>query len=208
MSYWEREQRAPRLVKPETARLAQQPVKLNDGSATEYGYGWFTSPVLGLTARHHGGQTAGFVAEYLRLPERDLAIVVLTNRYGASTSASRIAQMVEPALGPALAAAGAADPKHLDRVRELAAGAARARTEWNEDWFNADFWRQIKGYLGDLEGNYRHRGPLRSVTAVGPDGIQDAAKPSYRVEFEKMTRLMTFEFDTQGKIKNFEAEDQ
>lgn len=208
MARWEREQREPRLLKPETAGLARQPVKLNDGSATNYGYGWFNTAVLGHSALHHDGQTAGFVATYLRFPERDLAVVVLTNRYGAPVSAKHIARVVDPGIAPELTPASGADAKRLERVRELADGARRARMAWREDWFAADSWRELKPYLGEVEDNARRRGPLRSVTAVGVAGVQDAMRPSYRVVFERAARVMTFGFDEQDRIKSIESEDE
>ena len=209
MASWERELRTPRLVKPETARRAYEPVKLNDGSVTDYGYGWFTSPVLGSPALHHTGGTAGFVAEYLRFPGRDLSIVMFANRFNAPISAARVARFVESGLGgPPLIAAASFDTAQATRVRQVTSGASRANKEWREDWFGADFWRETKPYLRDVEQNYPRRGPLRSVTPVGPNGIQDAKKPSYRVVFEKMTRLMTFEFDGVGKIVSLRAEDE
>lgn len=208
MARWEREQREPRLLKPETAGLARQPVKLNDGSATTYGYGWFNTAVLGHPALHHDGQTAGFVATYLRFPERNLAIVVLTNRYGAPVSARHIARVVDPGIAPEWTPVPGADAKRLERVRALADGAIRARTAWREEWFAADSWRELKPYLGEVEDNARRRGPLRSVTAVGVAGVQDAARPSYRVVFERTTRVMTFSFDEQDRIKSIESEDE
>lgn len=208
MVLWEREQRAPRLLKPETARLAYQTVRLNDGSATDYGYGWFTSPVFGQAARHHSGQTAGFVAEYLRFPERDLAIVVLSNRYGTPGAAGRIARLVDPSIAPALTAAAGADAERHARVYRLVSLVMQAHSEWREEWFGDDFWRDIKPYLSEIEGNYRLRGPLRSVTAVGPNGAQDAVQPAYRVVFERATRVMKFKFDEQGRIMALESEDE
>lgn len=209
MAAWEREQRNPRLVKSETARLAREPLRLDDGSATGYGYGWMTADVLGVQARHHDGQTAGFVAEYLRFPERDLAIVVFANRYGAPVTASRLARIAEPGLGGLPpTTAEAFDAAQLARVQQLAAGATRASTAWREDWFGADFWRDIKPHLRGIERGYSSRGPLQAVTPVGPAGVQDKSQPSFRVAFEKMTRLMTFKFDSLGRITAFSAEDE
>jgi CubicO group peptidase (beta-lactamase class C family) len=206
---WERELRTPQLLKPETARRAYEPVKLNNGTVTDYGYGWFTSPVLGSPALHHNGGTAGFVADYLRFPGRDLSIIVFANRFNAPASAASVARLVEPGLGgPPPAAVASFDPAQVARVRQMASSASRASTEWHEDWFGADFWRSTKPYLRDIEWNYTRRGPLRAVTAVGRNGTQDAMKPTYRVVFEKMTRLMTFEFDGSGKIVSVEAEDE
>jgi CubicO group peptidase (beta-lactamase class C family) len=209
MAAWEREQRAPRLLKAETVRLANEPVRLEDGTAADYGYGWFVRPVLGVPARGHSGQTAGFVAEYLRFPERDLAIVVFANRYGAPISASRIARLVDPALGgPRLVAANRYDVSRATRVREVAGGAAQATSAWQEDWFAAELWRELKPYLHEVEANYQLRGRLRSVTPVGPRGIENPVKSSYRVVFDKIARLITFEFDANGKIKSVKAEDE
>ena len=209
MAHWEREQRTPRLLKPETARLAQQPVKLDDGSTTDYGYGWFTNPEYGQAALGHSGQTAGFVADYVRFPERDMAIVVFANRYGAPTRAASIARVVDPSIGgPPLLAAGAADRERLERVREFAAGAAQAGTAWQSDWFGPDYWSQVEPSLPQIEANYRRRGSMQSVTAVGPDGVQDPARPAYRVVFDKITRVMFIKFDAQNRITGLEAEDE
>lgn len=208
MARWEQEQRQPRLLKRETAALAHQAVTA-DGSATTYGYGWFTEQILPVPTLGHDGQTAGFVANYVRVPSRDLAVVLLTNLYGAPGGVTRIVRLVEPSLGvPVLVAASNADAKRTLRVREFAAGAARARSSWREEWFTADLWRGIQPNLPDIEATYRRRGTLQSVTAVGPDGVQDTKKPSYRLVFENMTRVITFQFDEEGRMKSIRSEDE
>jgi hypothetical protein len=210
MARWEQEQRAPRLVKPETSQLARHPVTLSDGSTTKYGYGWFADDdTFPSPALSHNGQTAGFVAEYLRVPDRDLAIVVFANRYGAPGMATRIARLADPALrGPELKPAANADARTTERIREYASTAAQAQSGWREEWFTAELWREIGPYLRDVEAAYRRRGPLRSVIPVGPYGVQAQVRPKYRVAFKNVTRLMTFQFDDQGKIKDIGSEDE
>ena len=209
MALWEQEQRTPRLVKSETARLAHVPVKLDDGSTTDYGYGWFTNPEAGQTALGHNGQTAGFVADYLRFPDRDLAIVVFANRYGAPTRAVAIARLVEPAIsGPPLLAADSANRERLERVREVLTGAARAQTEWKQDWFGTDFWTQIEPARPQIAATYGRRGSLQTITAVGPNGVQDDARPAYRAVFENITRVFVIEFDAQNRITALSGEDE
>ena len=209
MARWEQEQRAPRLVKPETSRLARQPVTLSDGSTTKYGYGWFADDTFPTPALSHNGQTAGFVSEYLRVPARDLAIVVFTNRYGAPGMATRIARLADPALrGPELKPVTNANARQTELIRELASTAVQAQSGWREEWFTADFWADIRPYLSDIEASYRRRGPLRSVIPVGPYGVQAQEKPKYRVTFKNVTRVMAFEFDDNGKIKDISSEDQ
>jgi len=210
MARWEQEQRQPRLLKPETVRLSQQAVTLADGSATTYGYGWMTDQILPVPTLQHTGQTGGFVADFVRVPSRDLAIVFFANLYGApSSAATGILRLVEPGLsGPPLVAAANPDARHAKRVREFAATAAQAGSGWREEWFTTELWQQIKPNLQEIEATYRLRGALQSVTAVGPDGVQDRTKPSYRVVFENMTRVIAFEFDEQGRIKSIQSEDE
>ena len=210
MARWEQEQRQPRLLKPETAALAHQAVALDDGSATTYGYGWFTDQILSVPTLGHSGQTAGFVANYVRVPSRDLAIVLLTNLYGAPGGITRLVRLVEPSLsGPPLLPAANADAKWNQRVREFAAAAAQAQSGWREEWFTSDLWRGIRPNLLDIEATYRRRGTLQSVTAVGPGGVQDTKRPSYRVVFENMmARVISFEFDEEGRMKSIRSEDE
>ena len=76
MALWEGEQLSPRLLPSTVAALARQPVVLNDGKSAPYGYGWSTEPILPVATFSHDGQTAGFTASYIRVPDRRLAVVV------------------------------------------------------------------------------------------------------------------------------------
>ena len=53
---------------------------LHDGHAVGYGGGLFLSKRRGLTAVSHGGGWAGYRSELLRFPERQLSVIVLSNR--------------------------------------------------------------------------------------------------------------------------------
>jgi hypothetical protein len=100
------------------------------------------------------------------------------------------------------------DPTRVARVRQVAEGAASASSAWREEWFAQDFWSRIKAHLPEIEDNYKRRGQLKAMTPVGPAGLQDESKPSYRVVFEKITRLLTVEFDEKGMIKSLIGEDE
>jgi CubicO group peptidase (beta-lactamase class C family) len=65
-------------------REATTPFVLNDGRATEYGYGWFVETSGGTRRLRHHGETRGFTNIIYRFPERRITIVVLTNRSGAA----------------------------------------------------------------------------------------------------------------------------
>lgn len=210
MAQWEREQRSPRLVSAASAELARQPQVLADGSKTDYGLGWSIETINGQPVLRHDGQSAGFTASYLRVPQRDVAVVVFANSWNAPVHAvaDRIARWAEPALaGPAMLPTRQADPARLQRLRDLMEAAGNAATRWQEAWFSPELWREMRPYLADIETTARRRGALVTVVAVGPGGRQDADKPAYRVAFSKVTRLMHVEFDAQGRVKSIQGED-
>jgi CubicO group peptidase (beta-lactamase class C family) len=81
-----------RLVRDATMRLAFTPGTLNDGSATNYGFGWHIRQVLGIPAVLHTGGWMGFRTVILRFPGKRTTVVVLANR--ADLAVGSIAQDV------------------------------------------------------------------------------------------------------------------
>ena len=67
------------LLKSTTLREAFTPVKLNDGRAGAYGYGWMLRQFHGLFEVGHGGDIEGFNSYLLRFPEQKCTIIVLCN---------------------------------------------------------------------------------------------------------------------------------
>jgi CubicO group peptidase (beta-lactamase class C family) len=55
------------------------PVRLDDGTAHPYGFGWFLGPWQGHANIGHSGSTAGFSASFQRFPEAGLTVILLTN---------------------------------------------------------------------------------------------------------------------------------
>jgi len=57
---------------------------LNDGSATNYGYGWSIDEINGTPTIEHGGGIFGYTTYGLNIPEDDIYVTVLTNSNGNS----------------------------------------------------------------------------------------------------------------------------
>ncbi len=68
---------------------------LHDGHAVGYGGGLFLSSRSGLATASHGGGWAGYRSELLRFPERQLSVIVLSNRddVDACALAQKVAQI-------------------------------------------------------------------------------------------------------------------
>jgi CubicO group peptidase (beta-lactamase class C family) len=87
------------LLSAAAQRLAWTPPSLPGGARTEYGFGWFVDHDRGALRLRHHGESRGFTNGIIHYPERQLAVVVLTNRTGSAPwdIAQRIAELY---LGP------------------------------------------------------------------------------------------------------------
>ena len=64
-------------------------IVLADGEEVGYGFGWSVGEYRGHLSISHGGQVAGFVANFMRLPDDEVAIIVFANRYRVSSGQIR-----------------------------------------------------------------------------------------------------------------------
>lgn len=85
-----------RLVDPESLRRTFEPMTLDSGQPTEYGFGWYVDQYDGKSRYRHGGSTRGFRNNVQRFPQEDLTIVFLSNRN--ERSATLIDSIVDVAL--------------------------------------------------------------------------------------------------------------
>lgn len=69
------------VVGEEMKRLMWAPTVLSGGRRVDYGFGWRLEPYDGRTQRYHYGMTHGFIANLTRLPDDDLTVIALANRY-------------------------------------------------------------------------------------------------------------------------------
>jgi hypothetical protein len=78
------------------------PAKLNDGSFTDYGFGWFIGDINGHRFIQHGGAWQGFTGYITRYLDDRLAVMVLTNRSRVLPHliVEKIAAHYVPALAP------------------------------------------------------------------------------------------------------------
>ena len=78
------------------------PVILPNGKDTNYGFGFILRPYKGLSSQSHGGQVAGFVANFARFPEQEIATIVFLNRHRVSSRRVKeaVAHTFIPSLGP------------------------------------------------------------------------------------------------------------
>ncbi|HKS26004.1 MAG TPA: serine hydrolase [Thermoanaerobaculia bacterium] len=73
------------LLQPKTQELAWTPFVSNAGKPFAYGLGWFTDEYHGERLIYHSGNWgAGFSAWYLKVPAKNLSLILLANSEGLS----------------------------------------------------------------------------------------------------------------------------
>ena len=92
---WDQALYTEKLVKTATLKQAFTPGKLNNGTITDYGFGWKVRKFLGLNAVEHGGSWLGFRTHILRFPDQHFTVVVLANlaQLGVDDFASKIGKI-------------------------------------------------------------------------------------------------------------------
>ena len=110
MAIWDAALYGEKLLTTASKTLMWTPVQLDNGKPTtwpwgdpaSYGFGWEISSYRGSALQSHSGQTAGFVAQYMRFPDQQLSIIAFINLYdtGAWPPARVMADYVVPGLAP------------------------------------------------------------------------------------------------------------
>lgn len=72
------------IASPAIKKKLFTPARLNDGSVSPYAIGWYVQEYRGIKLVWHSGwdEEAGFSALYLKVPERNLTLIVLANGEG------------------------------------------------------------------------------------------------------------------------------
>ena len=69
------------LLSDESKRKLWTEIILPSGEHTYYGMGWSVGSYYGVNWQYHSGQVAGFVTRFARIPEKEISIIILLNRY-------------------------------------------------------------------------------------------------------------------------------
>jgi len=92
MVKWDEALYGTELLSAASKKAMWTPATLPDGESTGYAFGWGVGEYRGGRRISHNGMVAGFVADFFRLPDEEMAIIVFANRYRVSSS--RIRDMV------------------------------------------------------------------------------------------------------------------
>ena len=102
MARWDAALYSDVLLTAGERELMWTPVKLNNGSAQSYGFGWEIGKVGEHRLLHHAGTMLGFRADISRYVDDGITVVSLTNAFGASPEkiSAGVAALFIPGLQP------------------------------------------------------------------------------------------------------------
>jgi len=87
------------LLKKPLLDSAFSKATLNSGKKIDYGYGWEINDADGIKILQHTGNTVGFTNKIVRIPERNLSLIILTNKDDTDVdfmSKEVISQLLKP----------------------------------------------------------------------------------------------------------------
>lgn len=81
LARWDTALRGTTLLSEAAKARIWAPTALPDGRSIDYGFGWRVEPYGEHRQQYHYGMTHGFIANLTRLPDADLTVIALANRY-------------------------------------------------------------------------------------------------------------------------------
>jgi CubicO group peptidase (beta-lactamase class C family) len=179
-------------VLPASVRQASwTPAKLNDGSATNYGYGWQLFDRNGHKTIAHGGAWQGFRAQLYRFVDDRLSVVVLAN--SATARPNKLGDIVAAHYLPALAvkpapAIAETEPAVAERVRAMFTSIAGGK---QPDGLSAKVAEALSPeFIRMVSDDLREWGPLRKIEALARSTDGEMRKYSYRLNYSSGAMLV------------------
>jgi D-alanyl-D-alanine carboxypeptidase len=87
-----------KVISAQSLEQMYKPTILNNGQTENYGYGWGLGTLFGEKIIEHGGGINGFSTDALRMPEKEILVVVLTNCPWRQTQERYVAQWIAAAI--------------------------------------------------------------------------------------------------------------
>ncbi|MDQ1156664.1 D-alanyl-D-alanine carboxypeptidase [Sphingomonas sp. SORGH_AS 950] len=181
----------------------ETPVKLADGSNTNYGLGVAVGTADGRRVVEHSGEAVGFLTENIVYPDDKAAVVVAVNAWFADAQ-GRIAKGISDIVLPA-PKADAGDAAALDRIRRVYAQLQAGRLDRSLLTEDAAYYF-TPATIADYRASLSPLGAPKTIEQTGKTRLRGGfVNRSYRVTYPNRTlRISTYaEPGATGKIEQF-----
>jgi CubicO group peptidase (beta-lactamase class C family) len=192
-----------RILSPASYKEFTQEVKLKNGTSTHYALGLFLGDMNGTPMWQHSGEVSGFLASNAVFPEKNAAVIVLSNEDGVDligrVSKDTAAALLEPANAETL--------NETEQVRAVLEGLQHGKIQ--RELFTSD----ANSYFGDnaLIDYQSSLAPLGKLLLLLREKAQwrgGMKHLSYRAHFERNSVSLNIYLQPDGKIEQFLVEEQ
>jgi len=187
------------LLKPASLELMTTPVRLRNGTPTNYALGVGVSDADGHPRLAHGGAVSGFVSLNTVWPDQGAAVVVFVNEDGSSAPESITGQIAPLLLREA------EDPHAemaLQQARQIFGGLLEAKIDRGLLTPNADacFTRQV---LEDAAASLKAQGPLQSLNQISVELRGGMTYRHFRIRFKDKSLYLSTLTLPDGKLEQY-----
>jgi len=188
-----------KLLKPASLELMTTPVRLRNGTPTNYALGVVVSDAAGHPRLSHGGAVSGFVSSNTVWPDRDAAVVVFSNMDGSSAPGSLTSQIAPLLLKEA------DDPQAdqaLQQARQIFDGLRDGKIDRSVLTPNADafFTNQV---LEDASASLTPLGPPESLKQTSVELRGGMTYRHFEIKFEDKSLCLSTLTVPGGKLEQY-----
>lgn len=216
MAHWVLAMDSTKLLTKEEWEQMRTPVHLNDGSVYPYGFGLELGKVRGHSVVNHGGTfRVGYSAYLLRVPERGVTVVVLSNHWGEGFPPRSLSHDLIGAMDRVLASFTQPstkpdpDPKRTEALLRLLRGADEASGAIRA---TAEFRHLVGKDITDFAKANRELRGLRFLDCTRPAAAPVAAlgtavnqECSYLLDGARASKVMTFWLTPQNELAGYSS---
>jgi CubicO group peptidase (beta-lactamase class C family) len=199
LALWDISLMEHKLLKPASLELMTSPVRLRNGTPTNYALGVEVSDADGHPKLAHGGAVSGFVSLNTVWPDQGTAVVVLVNEDGSSAPESITGQIAP------LLLTKAEDPQAegaLQQARQIFDGLLEGKIDRGLLTPNADayFTRQV---LEDASTSLKALGPPESLNQTSVELRGGMVYRHFKIKFKDKSLPLSTLTVPGGKLEQY-----
>jgi D-alanyl-D-alanine carboxypeptidase len=211
MAKWDLALRGERLLKRASLEQMWSPARLNNGSFSEYGFGW------GIGGRaphrfvsHSGGHITGFTSCITRFRDDDLSVIVLLNAGHGNPArmTQAIAALYIPALKPPeRKPIEDKDPQITELFKEMQNMVRQGQLK--REIFTPDMYSAMVASLPENSSAMKAAGALQATELLERKDLTGGMLQFlYRIRLEHGTFLVTMTLDKERKIAGLHVDEE
>jgi CubicO group peptidase (beta-lactamase class C family) len=199
MAKWDAALYGERLLKKTSLQQMWTPVRLNDNTSYDYGFGWGFARINGHRIIEHGGAWQGFTSYIGRYVDDKVTVIVLDNLTGGN--AGKIGRHVASIYNPELARKAIADtePEVTTFAKDLVQKFSQGTADPNS--FTTDLRAQVFPARAErLSGLLKSMGALNKLELVERGEKGEYRVYGYQLAFQNGSRFLKMSLTKESKI--------